>query len=182
MFYETDDFFDFIPLGSNFVIQVLSVEAVFKKNGILHPEVFQYVKLHLRRCGSRKGNDGYAVNRFYDGSQPAVFRTKIMAPLRNTMGFINGKKTDFDATEKFNVFFFSEAFRRHEKNFGDPGHDVGFNAIPFSFIKRRIKKVGHTFRASERPDAVHLIFHEGYERRNYDRSSLTDERGQLITK
>ena len=95
-----------VPLRAYFIIQVRTVETAQKYSRVFHPKGLHDVRLYFRCRSGGKRNDwlaAEALNTFFDG---AVVRSEIMAPLRDTMRFIDGEKAQLDAGEKLDVCFF----------------------------------------------------------------------------
>ena len=95
-----------------------------------------------------------------------------MAPLGYAVGFVNGVERYLYAPEKGDVLFFGKGFRSHIKEFGDAPQKVFLHLGGLYAAEGGIKEMGNSFFGRfKAADGVHLIFHEGYERRyNYGRS------------
>ena len=83
-----------IVFGSHLYKEVLSVKAGDKFVGDLKSKAGLDVLSHPRRCSGRKGNTYCTRETVSDRDELPVFRAKIVAPFRDTVGFINGEAID----------------------------------------------------------------------------------------
>ena len=98
--------------GSYFVVKVGTVERTYVYVGVLYLKIFQNVLLNFRSCGCSECNHGnVARNVFYYRVYSSVFGSEIVSPFRNTVSFVDGIKTDFDALQQFYVFLFVQRLR-----------------------------------------------------------------------
>ena len=111
---ELDDIFiNIISLCAYLIIKVRTVERRFEDLGIYHSQIFLDIMLHLRcrRCGKRNQR---SFTYFIDNrTNPTVFRSKVMAPFRNTVSFIHCIERNLYRTQKLYVFFFRQRLRRY---------------------------------------------------------------------
>ncbi len=57
-------------------------------------ELRQYVRANMTRRASRKGSNRTVGKSLAQAAELAVFGTEFVSPLRNAVGFVNGKKCD----------------------------------------------------------------------------------------
>ena len=100
-------------LRTYLIIKVRTVERRFEDLSIHHSQIFLDIMLHLRcrRCGKRNQR---SFTYFIDNrANPPVFRSKVMAPFRNTVSFIHCIERNLYRTQKLYVFFFRQRLRRY---------------------------------------------------------------------
>ena len=74
----------------HFIVEISAIERRDKNIRLFHLKIFLDVELNLG-SGSRGQGDNCHISQLCDhGFDLAVFRTEVMAPLGNTVGFIDG--------------------------------------------------------------------------------------------
>ena len=126
-----DNLFEGILFGSDLIEQIVAVERRFQHNRIHHVQVFLDVLLDLGSGGRRQRHDGHVGDAFDDRLDSSVFRSEVVAPFRDAMGFIHRHKTDSHRLQEFDVFCFGQALRRHIEQLGPTFSHVHFHALRF---------------------------------------------------
>ena len=63
---------------------------------IVKAEIFYNIDLNLRSGSSGEGHNRYMIGNLFNRIfYLSIFRSEIMTPLRDTMGFIDGHKGNF---------------------------------------------------------------------------------------
>jgi hypothetical protein len=129
----------------------------------------------VRRGGER--HRLHAAECRLHGAKRRIFRTEVMAPLRNTMRLVDRQQRDLGAFEEIDRVRFQQPFRRHidETQFAAPDLIEDFSV--FRRIVRRVQR--------RRGDAIaaqlrHLIAHQRDQGRHHDGQSVSEQRRQLI--
>ena len=82
----------FFVFEFNPVINIGPVETGDKLSGVLQLKLFDDFLPGYRVGGGGQGNPGNVGETFRKDGQLEIFRTEIMAPLGDAVGFINGKE------------------------------------------------------------------------------------------
>ena len=112
------DKLDYIPvdisgLRTYLIIQVRTVERGFKDLCIYHPQILLDIMLYLRCCRCCKRNQR-RLSYFIDNrTNSSVFRSEVMSPFRNAVGFVHRIERDLHRTQKFHVFLLCQRLRCH---------------------------------------------------------------------
>ena len=109
-------------------------------------------------------------------AQLAVLGTEIVAPFADAVGFVNGEQRDRPALERGEEIGQHKAFGRHVKQAVLALIQAAKAGAAFRAAQRRIEKRGRHADGLER---VHLVFHQGDQRRNHHGQARAGERGQL---
>ena len=96
------------------------------------------------------------------------------------MSFVNGIKRNLYCLQELNVFFLGQRLWSYIEQFGLSRPDIAFDQLNRCLVERRIQVVGHTITLAQTVDDIHLILHQGYQRRDNDGSTVHDEGRQLI--
>ena len=93
---EADDVLLRIHFVPHLIIQIGPIEGRLEHLGILDAEILEDVALDLGRGRSREGDDGSQLDFLHDGADFPVFRTEVMAPFRDAVGFVHGVERYLD--------------------------------------------------------------------------------------
>ena len=127
---------------------------------------------YLVGCSCREGNDGCVADFVDNGADAPVFGAEVMSPLRDTVCFVDGIERDFDTFEELHVLLLRQRFRGDIQQLGLAGEDVALHLVDGSFGQRRIDEVRHSVFFAYVPYGIHLVFHQGYQRRDYNSRPL----------
>ena len=178
---ETDDVFLRLHLVPYFIIKVGPIEGRLEHLGILDMEILENVALHLGRGRSREGDDGGQLDFFHDGADFPVFRTEIVAPFGDTVGFVHRVERDLDLPQKGDVLFLRKGFRCYIQQFGDAPQQIFLDFLKLLTAQGGVQEMGNPgVSGLEAPDGIHLVLHEGDEGRNHDSRPFHDQGGQLV--
>ena len=126
---------------------------------------------------SRERHKRYVGEILLQYSQPRVLRTEIMSPLRNTVSLINSNQADIQRIRPLRHFG-KQPFGRHIKQFDlsckYPLHNVAVRSFRLHAVKCRSR---NTIAAQR----VHLVLHQGQQRRNDNGTTVLQQRRNLIT-
>ena len=171
------------PLGAHFIIEVSPIERGDKRIVHVHAQVFHDIGLHLRRGGGSEGHDRYVfADAVEHGTDAAVLGPEVMAPFRNTVGFIHRYKGNAYLFKKLDVFVLGKGFGCDKEQLGLTIRNILFDLLHLRFRQRRVQKVSNLVFLAIPTDRVHLILHQGNKRRDNDRRTFQHQGGQLITK
>ena len=99
-------------------IEILSIEACHKDFRILKPQDADYVLLYRFRGSGGKGSQHRPYRQpLHKSYNFQIAGTKILSPLGNAVGLINGKQADLHAPGKPQKRSRLQALRRHINNF-----------------------------------------------------------------
>ena len=157
--------------------QVRPVEAVHEYNRRPRKELFQNVGARRGVRGGGEGDGLYAAERRLNSPERRVFRTKIMAPLRDAVRLVDREQRDLGAREQAERFRLHQAFGRHIDETQFTARDALEHRTVLGGIVRRVKR--------RRGDAVaaelrHLVAHERNQRRHHDGDAVAKQRRQLV--
>ena len=88
----------------------------------------------------------------------------------------------FGLLEKLHVFLLVEAFGGNIQEFCLAGEDVVLHLHDLLLGERTIEEMRDALVGADVAHGVHLVFHQGDERRDDNRRTFHDERGQLVAK
>ena len=178
---EADDVAVHVVLGTDFVIEIRTVERRFENRGVVHAEVLLDVQLHLRRGRRRQGDQRRRADLVDDRADAAVLRTEIVAPLRNAVRLVDGVERYLDFAQKRDVVLLGKRLGGEIEQLGAPLQHVGAHLRHGGLVERRIEEMGDARLRRESAHGVHLILHQGDQRRNDDRHAVHQQRRQLVT-
>ena len=178
---EADDVAVHVVLGTDFVIEIRTVERRFENRGVVHAEVLLDVQLHLRRGRRRQGDQRRRADLVDDRADAAVLRTEIVAPLRNAVRLVDGVERYLDFAQKRDVVLLGKRLGGEIEQLGAPLQHVGAHLCHGGLVERRIEEMGDARLRRESAHGVHLILHQGDQRRNDDRHAVHQQRRQLVT-
>ena len=175
------DEIDDLPAAGRFRLhgqaQVGPVEAVHEYRRRPRKELFENVG---SRRGIRRGgeSDGlHAAQRGLNGAERRVFRTKIVAPLRDAVRLVDGEQRDLGAREQAERFRLHQAFGRHIDETQFTARDAVEDQTVLGWIVRRVERRGGDAVAAELRD---LIAHERNQRRHDDGDAVAKQRRKLV--
>ena len=100
-----------------------------------------------------------------------------MAPLRDTMCLVDGIERYLHRLEELHILLLGKRFRRNIQQLGMPSQDVRLHLVNRGFVERRVQVMRRPLMLAQLRDEVHLILHQGYQRRYDNRRSFHQERG-----
>ena len=167
-------------LGAHLVEEVGPVEARLEDVGIEDAQVFLDVVLDFRRRRRRQRDDRELTNTLDDGLQAPVFRTEVMPPFGDAVGFVDGEETQPDGAQEIGVLFLVQGFRSNVQKLGSArGHgllDMEHLVLAQGAVQemRDVRVVGVA------PDGVHLVLHQGDERADDNGRALLEQGRKLV--
>ena len=177
----TDNLPVHIVLGPDFVIQVGAVERRLEYRSVAHTQVFLDVHLHLGRSRRRQGDQGRRADFVDDRTDAAVLRTEIVPPLRNTVRLVDGVERNLDLAQKRHVVLFGERLRSEVEQLGPPLQHIVAHLRDSALVQGRVQEVSDSRIVRIGAHGIHLVFHQGDQRRYDDRHAVHQQGGQLVT-
>ena len=178
---ETDDILlHVLRLGAHLVIEVGTVEGTHEVLRCGDAQILFDVLAHLVRRRGREGNDGRHTDLVDHRADAAVLGTEVVAPFRDTVGLIHGIEGDLHRREELGVLGLVQTLGRHIEQLGPAGEHIVLHFVNLSATLRRVEEVGHAVVLRGLTDGVHLILHQGDERRDHDGRALHHKRRQLV--
>lgn len=177
----TDNLPVHIVLGPDFVIQVGAVERRLEYRSVAHTQVFLDVHLHLGGSRRRQGDQGRRADLVDDRTNAAVLRTEIMPPLRNTVRLVDGVERNLDLAQKRHVILFGERLRSEVEQLGPPLQHIVAHLRDGTLVQGRVQEVSDSRIVRIGAHGIHLVFHQGDQRRYDDRHAVHQQGGQLVT-
>ncbi len=132
---------------------------------------------NLGRGGGRVGMEGQLGEGRSEGAKSAVFRTEIVAPLADAMGFIDRDKGNLELLEIGDKIRFHGPFRCDIEEF-DITELKGFVGLLTLPLCETAVDEGRVHPHSV--ESVYLIFHEGDQGRDDQRHAFPCQRGCLV--
>ena len=125
-----------LGLLPHLVVEVGTVERALELTRVLDAEAALYVGAHLVGGGGGEGYYRCHAYLFYRTAYLSVFRTEVVAPLRDAVGLVDGIERHLDLLEELDVFLLVERFGSHIQQLGMPGFHVGFHVVYGGFLER----------------------------------------------
>ena len=160
-----------LGLLPHLVVEVGTVERALELTRVLDAEAALYVGAHLVGGGGGEGYYRCHAYLFYRAAYLSVFRTEVVAPLRDAVGLVDGIERHLDLLEELYVFLLVERFGSHIQQLGMPGFHIGFHVVYGGFLERRVQVVGHAVVFADAVYHVYLVLHQRNQwRDNYGRA------------
>ncbi len=162
--------------GDHVVVQIGAVEA--RDHGA-RPVERQLPDDVLANFGRGRGGErdgGRRPEPLAHGGEAEVAGAEIVSPLAHAVRFIHREKRHADGAQAIGEAPEVEALRRHVKELDLPALDAGQAARDLAARERGVHAGGGKTARGQR---IHLILHEGDERRHDDRELRQHERGHL---
>ena len=169
-----------LRLRSYLIIQVRSVERALELHRIQNTQTLLDIRPHLIRSRSRQGDDRCLTNLVHDRTDTSVFRSEIMSPLRDTVRLVNSIEADLARFQEVHILLLGQRLRSHIQQFGLSCRDVSLHLIDGRLVQRRVQVMRQSILLAHAVDYIHLVLHQGYERRDHDGRALHDQRRQLV--
>ena len=145
------------------------------------PRFFWMSSCTFRRGRRRQGDQRRRADLVDDRADAAVLRTEIVAPLRNAVRLVDGVERYLDFAQKRDVVLLGKRLGGEIEQLGAPLQHVGAHLRHGGLVERRIEEMGDARLRRESAHGVHLILHQGDQRRNDDRHAVHQQRRQLVT-
>ena len=176
------DELDDLPVGivvallrPHLVVQVRTVEGTLELYAILNTQAAHDVRTHLVGSRRRKCDDRSNADRINGMAYLAVLRTEVMSPFRDAMRLVNGIEADFNRPQECNVLLLVQRLRSDIKQFRMPRDDIRTYLVDLGLLQGRVEIMRHTVLLADAVDDIHLILHQGDERRDDNRRALHDQ-------
>ncbi len=166
--------------GADLVKEIRAVERRFEHRGVRHSQILLYVHLHLGGGRGGEGDQGGRAYVVYDGTYASVLGSEIVAPLRYAVRLVDGIERYLDLAQKRHVVLLGERLGGEVQQFGLALQHVAAHLVDGRFVERRIEEMSYARFGGEGAHGVHLILHQGDERRYDDGDAVHDERRQLV--
>src|SRR5215213_411698 len=157
--------------------EVRPVEAGDEDSRIGQPELLAYVRADLGRGGRGQSDDLRPAQQLRRFLEPQVIRPEIVPPVRDAVGLVYGEQPDFDLADRGDEGLAAKPL----------GRDVNDLELPAPYPREPLTRLAVGQRAvykghgdAPRRERVHLVLHEGYERRDDERNAVEHHRGQLV--
>ena len=177
---EADDVAVDVVLGPYFIIEVGAVERRLEDRGVRHAEILLDVHLHLGGGGSRQGDERSRTYFVDDGADTSVLGTEVMSPLRDAVRLVDGIERNLDFAQEGDVVLLGQRLGREVEQLGLALEHVGADLLDGRLVERRIEEVCNTRLGREGAHGVHLVLHQGDERRDDDGDALHQKRRKLV--
>ena len=118
-----------LALGPYLIVEVGAVERGFEDGGFGHAQVFLDIVLHLGRRRCCQGDDRTHTDAVDNGPDIAVFRAKIMTPLRDTVCLVHSIERDGHILQEGHVLFLGKRLGSDIQQFGAPAAHVIFHFL-----------------------------------------------------
>ena len=129
------------------------------------------------RCGGQ-GNAGNSGETLGQNRKRRIIRPKIMAPLGQTMRFINGKQGQFAPLQKIHKLRHHQPFGRHIDQIQCSGPHLLTDLLN---LMREQARMNGRRRNPQLRQSPHLILHQGNQGRDPHPHPIQTQRGNLIT-
>jgi len=172
-------FFKFVFDDSDTVAQIFSGKTLVKLPESGHFQLFQNILTHLRSRRSRQGNHIYLGVKGANLGDFEVGRTKIIAPLGNTMGLVNCDQIDIHLLESLDENLCFQTLRRNVEKLEVTIDTVVQYRIDLAKAHPRINRYGFDPTCFQ---VIDLIFHQSNQRRNDQANPFFGQSGNLVTK
>ena len=167
---------------TNLVVQVRSVERRLEDGSVHDSEILLNVVLDLRGGCRRQGHDRSPAYHLDHVPDPAVLRPEVMSPFGNAMGLIHGVERDLHLPKQIHILLFCKRLRSHVKQFGHTGKNIRPDLLDLGSVQGRVQEMSDSVLFLHKPaDHIHLIFHQGDQRRDHDGSARHNQGRQLET-
>ena len=171
---------DILRFLAHFIVEVRTIERTLELYSVHNAQTLLDVRAHLVGGRGRQGYYRRIANLIDRGAYVAVFRTKVVTPLRYTVGLVDGIERNLHATQEFHVLILIERLRSHVEQLRLALLHVVHHLLDGSLVQRGIQIVGHALLLAQAVDHIHLVLHQRNERRDDDGRAFHDERRQLI--
>ena len=155
--------------GADAIGEVGPVEAGDVTTRLAQFQQTDDIGAHALRCRGRQRHHRRLRKQIAHRGKLAVFRPKIMAPFADAMGLVNGEQIDVPLLQ-----IGQKPGEQSEPAVVQPAEPPA----RLLRIKRRVQKRG---RDAARLQRIHLVLHQGYERRDHYAKSGTRQRRHLET-
>ena len=164
--------------GENFVGKVGTVEGRHVDTGIAQAKVSDDIRANPLGRGGGEGHDGHLGQDVAKLGDLAEFGTKVVPPLGDAVGLVDGDGGDFPTGEIFLPLLEHEALGGYVEKSKLAAVEAGHAGAGFGGREGGIQECG---RNAGRLKLIDLIFHQGDERGDYDGESPVgpDEGGEL---
>ena len=165
LFDEIDDILiHILRLLAHLIIEVRTVEGAFELHRVEDAEVFLDVGTHLIGSRSRQCDDRCSTYLVDDRADTTVFRSEVMTPFRDTMGFVDGVEGDLHRLKELHVVLLRQRLWSHVEQLRVSGKDILLHLIDSRLVQRRVQVMGRSRLFAQVGDDVHLVFHQRYQR------------------
>ena len=161
----------------NAIDQVGPVESADQQFGIMQLQLLGDVVAHSLRCGGGVGVKTGFGKMLFEFRQTAILRAKIMAPMADAMGLVDGESMNLDLLGQLQEMRHEQAFRRDEEQLIAAGEELRFGVMHRVGGHAAVKRA---CRIAALAQAVDLIFHQRDQRRNHNVGTLGHGRGNLV--
>jgi hypothetical protein len=177
-FYPVDDLFEGLVLGEDFVGEVGPVKGGDEEGGGAEAEVFNDVGADAVGRGGGEGDEGDFGEEVAELGDLAVFGAKIVAPLGDAVGFIDGQTSDVPGAEVFLPVIEHEALRSDVEQAVFAAVEAGEAGAGGGRIEGGIQEGGGDTGSLH---LIDLIFHQSDEGRDDDGEPAAVQSGELET-
>ena len=120
---------DIFVFGFYLIVQIRTIKRTLKFFCASNSQVLHDICTYFICSRSRQGNNRSTPYFIHDGPYATIFRTEIMSPLRNTMGFIYCIERNFGRLEKIHIFIFCKRLWSHIQKFSFSRHYIFLDFI-----------------------------------------------------
>ena len=166
-----------IQSSPHFQAQVGTVKRGYEHARIREVELFQDVQPgHLVRRG-RKGYDRHPWKLGTQHIQLGIFGTEIMSPAGYAMRLVNGKKAHLRHRILEKIQIRQQAFGRHVQDLHLTLQTLATRFLVFGLAHSCIERTGYNATRNQR---LHLVLHQGNERRHHHCHAPHHQCGHLV--
>ena len=146
-----------IAAGQDAIVEIGPVEVADQHFGIAQAELIANVLANLLGGRGRVGVNGSAGKQFLEPVQLAILRAKVMAPMADAMGLVDGEGADVDLLQQPAEVGQHQPLRRDEQQ---PDGSLAHILLIGVALLGRLRTVELDGRNAAGLQAVHLILHE----------------------
>ena len=168
-------------LGPDLVVEVRTVERRLENRGVGHAQVLLDVELHLGGGRGRQGDQRRRTDLVDDRPDTAVLRAEVVAPLRDAVRLVDGVERNPYLAQERHVVLLGERFGSEVEQLGLARQHVRAYLRDSRLVERRIEEMGDARLGREGAHGIHLVLHQGDQRRDDDGHPVHEQRRELVT-
>ena len=178
---EADDLAVHVVFGPDLVVEVRTVERRLENRGVGHAQVLLDVELHLGGGRGRQGDQRRRTDLVDDRPDTAVLRAEVVAPLRDAVRLVDGVERNPYLAQERHVVLLGERFGSEVEQLGLARQHVRAYLRDGRLVERRIEEMGDARLGREGAHGIHLVLHQGDQRRDDDGHPVHEQRRELVT-
>ena len=178
---ELDDILVHIHrFGTYLIVQVRTVERALELYGIQDTQILLDIRTYLICSRSRQCDNRSLSYLIDDRTDATILWSEVMTPLRDTVRLINGIERYLCLFQELYIILFGQRLRSDIQQLSTSRHNICLDLVNGRLVQRRVQIVRRSL-VTHRTDDIHLILHQGYQRRDDDSGTVHQQRRQLVT-